>query len=135
MKHTICYTSKAIDGLGTDSVEMIFLSTQQNNYAKGISGVLLFGLGSFLQVLEGDKKQVLDLYENTIAQDPRHKELFEIINRPTDASIFEDYNSTFNIIKTPQEYEQLRKYLQHNRGNSTIEKLERLIQPFINFQL
>lgn len=135
MKHTICYTSKAIEGLDTDSIDLIFLSTQQNNYAKDIHGVLLFGLGSFLQVLEGERTKVLDLYENTIAKDPRHEDIFEIINRPTDLSIFEDYKSSFNIIKTRQEYEQLKTYLQHNRGNSTLEKLERLIQPFINFQL
>ena len=51
------------------------------NLAHGITGLLLHRDDSFLQVIEGSKRQVLALYER-IRQDPRHQRV---------ETLFEDY--------------------------------------------
>lgn len=51
------------------------------NTERGVSGALAFANGRFLQALEGERLQVLDLY-GAIARDPRHRELTVVENRP-----------------------------------------------------
>jgi hypothetical protein len=52
------------------------LSVSQNkNHKLRISGLLVFGNGKFIQLLEGDKKDVLDLFHSAILRDPRHTDV------------------------------------------------------------
>ena len=48
----------------------ILESSRRNNKAKGITGMLLYKYGSFLQVLEGEEEVVKSAFE-IITQDPR----------------------------------------------------------------
>jgi len=54
----------------TDLAAMLKESRARNR-AHGITGVLILSDGVFLQILEGEKPEVLQLYEN-IQRDPRH---------------------------------------------------------------
>ena len=131
MDYTICYTSKATPEVTTAVLEQIFETTKNNNQDSGIHGILLYGMGTFLQVLEGDKELIVTLYEDVISKDPRHMELFEIINRPSTMSVFSSYNSKFNIVKTAAELENIKAYLRQHQINSTAGKIHRLLNPFL----
>ena len=52
-----------------------------HNPGQGITGLLLYGNGTFLQALEGEEDVVTPLYEN-IARDPRHANV-TCLNRKT----------------------------------------------------
>ncbi len=130
MNYTICYTSKAMEGLNEASVELIFLSTQENNVAKNITGILLYSLGNFFQVLEGDEKTVKELYDEYIKVDPRHKDVFEIISKNAPA-VFSEYNSLFKIIQSSEELINLQEYLSRHNISSTSDKFKRLLNTFI----
>jgi hypothetical protein len=73
-------TSHAIDQIGLDQ---ILQGCRRNNPTLGITGVLCYGNNVFLQLLEGGRAEVNQLY-NTISRDPRHQEvqvlLFEEIS-------------------------------------------------------
>ena len=131
MDYTICYSSKAAPEMTDEVLEQIFQTTQKNNRKKGIHGILLYGMDNFFQVLEGDKNVLLPLYEDVISNDPRHIELFEIINKPSSMSVFSSYDSKFNIVKTVEELENIKSYLRQHQVNSTAGKIHRLLNPFL----
>lgn len=131
MTYTLCYVSKATEGLNNTAIEDIFLTTLQNNSKKRIHGILLYGMGNFFQVLEGDKEAIESLYEDEIKEDPRHSEIFEVIRRQTEDPVFSNYSSLFTVIQTTEQLEQIKAYLKKNRINTTSEKLSRLLNPFL----
>lgn len=68
--HQLIYLS---DLVGKDEGELaaILESAVRHNTADGITGMLLYAGGNFLQVLEGEKEAVQATYQR-ICQDPRH---------------------------------------------------------------
>lgn len=54
-----------------DEVENILASSARNNPARGITGILLYNGRNFLQLLEGEEAELVDLMVR-ITHDPRH---------------------------------------------------------------
>lgn len=69
----LLYASRAQD-LGADAIDAILAKSRQSNPACGITGILCYGAGIFLQAIEGGRMAVSDLYGH-IQRDPRHKDL------------------------------------------------------------
>jgi hypothetical protein len=67
--------------LSPSELDEILLKSRVNNASLGITGILLFNLGSFFQVLEGEKVTVETLYEK-ISKDKRHNKTTKIIMEP-----------------------------------------------------
>lgn len=131
--YTICYVSKASQHLTNDGVKEIFKFTEQANNASGTSGILLHSFGNFFQVLEGEKKKLEHLYEDKIMKDTRHSNIYEVFRKDMETPIFSNYLSQFQTITTAIQLDEIRKYLNSNRTNSTSEKLSRLLKPFMIF--
>ncbi len=70
----LMYASRAADPLGHDELVAILKKSKTNNPRLGVTGVLCLSGGVFLQVLEGGRSQVSQLY-NRIATDQRHHEV------------------------------------------------------------
>lgn len=131
--YTICYVSKASEDTTNADIKNIFEVTVKANNEIRISGILLHSFGNFFQVLEGEKKDLLELYENKIKNDTRHNDIYEVFNRDMETPIFSTYLSQFLTITTSVQLDNIRKYLNANRTNSTSDKLSRLLKPFIIF--
>lgn len=134
MKHTICYTSKATNKIDETVLREILNYASHSNTENNITGILLYGLGNFLQVLEGEKEVIETLYYDKISKDKRHAEIYELINKPISSTLFSEYSSSFQVIETAEELVKTRAYLLQHNNNSTAEKVARLIQPFILLQ-
>jgi hypothetical protein len=65
------YASRAADSVDQEALLAILRKSKAENTANGITGVLCFSGGIFLQLLEGGRQQVNPLY-NRIAADKRH---------------------------------------------------------------
>lgn len=70
-EHYLIYSSRCVPELSEIELIQILHESRINNENKGISGILLFKKGHFLQVLEGNKQDIIDLYQN-IKTDKRH---------------------------------------------------------------
>ena len=127
--YTICYVSKAAPELQEQDIEELFNYTSQANNKNGVSGILLHSLGNFFQVLEGNEKHLLQLFEK-IKEDPRHAEMYEVYNKRTHHPVFDNYKSTFDIVKNSDDLKTLIAYLNADKSNSTNHKLKRLLKPF-----
>ena len=67
----LLYASNPAKQLDNGIVDSILETSRKNNPARGITGLLCFGGGLFMQVLEGGRDEVCELY-NTIVRDARH---------------------------------------------------------------
>jgi len=70
----LTYASRANDGVTPEALIAILKTSRSHNLDAGITGVLVFSDGIFLQVLEGGRDAVSGLY-NRIAQDRRHRDV------------------------------------------------------------
>ena len=69
----LLYASRAVD-TSPDAIESILLQSRQHNPVTGITGILCYGGGIFLQAIEGGRQPVSDLFGH-IQKDPRHKDV------------------------------------------------------------
>jgi hypothetical protein len=59
-------------------LEQILDSARRRNLEEGITGVLLYYRGAFVQILEGSKESVENVYEKFIGPDRRHTALNKV---------------------------------------------------------
>ena len=69
----LLYASRAID-TSPEAIENILSHSRQYNPTCGITGILCYGAGIFLQAIEGGRGAVSDLYGH-IQRDARHKDV------------------------------------------------------------
>lgn len=65
------YASRAAQSPMSTLVEAVLKASRENNPAKGITGFLCVSGDIFIQVLEGGRDEVCELF-NAIVRDPRH---------------------------------------------------------------
>ena len=69
----LLYASRAVDPK-PEVIEVILAQSRQFNPATGITGILCYGGGIFLQAIEGGREAVNTLY-NHIVSDKRHSDV------------------------------------------------------------
>lgn len=69
----LLYVSRAVDS-SPPAVEAILAQSRSHNPASGITGILCYGAGTFLQAIEGGRNAINELYGH-ILRDPRHKDV------------------------------------------------------------
>lgn len=69
----LLYASRAVDG-SPDAISGILAQSRQYNPTSGITGILCYGGGVFLQAIEGGRMAVSELYGH-IQKDVRHKDV------------------------------------------------------------
>jgi hypothetical protein len=67
----LLYASRAAAPLTPSIVSSIMEQSRKNNPSQGITGILCFSDDLFIQVLEGGRDEVCELF-NTIVRDDRH---------------------------------------------------------------
>src|SRR5512139_2138456 len=70
----LLYASRAVPAVDHEALIAILKKSKANNLTLGVTGVLCFSEGIFLQVLEGGRGPVNRLY-NRIAGDSRHTDV------------------------------------------------------------
>ena len=70
----LLYASRSADPASAEVTEAILAQSRSHNPASGITGILCYGGGIFLQALEGGRNPVSELYGH-IQKDPRHKDV------------------------------------------------------------
>ena len=69
----LLYASRAVDNT-QPAVQAILDSARRHNADSGVTGLLVYGGGVFMQAIEGGRQAVSDLY-GTISRDARHKDV------------------------------------------------------------
>ncbi len=90
----LAYVSAAMRELSTVELEQILTSARRNNEPLGITGILLYHRGSFLQVLEGPAAAVDEVFSQ-ITSDPRHGNGLLVSRRVISDRSFADWQMGF----------------------------------------
>ena len=70
----LLYASLAVSGFSQDELNTILKQSRVHNPENGVTGVLCYSDGMFMQVLEGGRDVVNGLYKQ-IVTDPRHSDV------------------------------------------------------------
>ena len=82
----VVYVSEKTDVSDT-SLNDIIVSSKKNNPEQGVTGCLLSGSNSFLQLLEGPAESINTLYSK-ISRDNRHKNVITLCDEKIDERLF-----------------------------------------------
>lgn len=129
----LIYTSSAGQDFSETQLSFLLLNARKNNRELGVTGILLYDAGSFLQVLEGEAATVDALY-GRIARDPRHTRVSRLITREISTRAFGEWSMAF--VATSSIAASLPGYsdfLQH-RGDPTraADLASKLVMQFLN---
>jgi hypothetical protein len=90
----LIYVSTLSQGIDEQEISSILEASHRRNEIDGVTGMLLYSQGNFLQVLEGEEPAVLATYAR-ICQDRRHGEIVEIVREPAEVRDFPDWSMGF----------------------------------------
>lgn len=90
----LIYASSATRPMTDDELIYILGISRRNNLRFGLTGMLLYRGGNFLQVLEGMDDVVQERF-NVIINDPRHHQVTLLLKRSVDKRQFEQWEMGF----------------------------------------
>jgi hypothetical protein len=96
---SLLYLSGSTVPFAEKDLRDLLAKSRENNSKLGISGMLLFKGGNFLQVLEGKKETVVALYEK-IARDPRHHQITTLLEETSTKRNFPDWSMGFHDLSS-----------------------------------
>ena len=85
--HRLVYMSTAVGVLRADELDRIYLRAKSTNARAGITGLLLFYEGAFLQALEGPAAGVMSLAER-LRRDRRHSGMITLESQSIEERAF-----------------------------------------------
>ena len=94
MPSHLIYCSRATHPLDTGDLIVLLDVARSNNEARGVTGMLLYAEGTFLQLLEGPEAEVTEIFDR-ILSDPRHELLRVLFHEPVAEPQFTDWAMGF----------------------------------------
>ncbi|WP_114393344.1 BLUF domain-containing protein [Oleisolibacter albus] len=99
----LVYISRSAGPVSDDALLALLVQARSNNARDGITGMLLYKGGYFMQALEGPNALVQALYRR-ICLDPRHRDVTTLIKFQPDGRAFDGWTMGFaNIDRIPPE--------------------------------
>ena len=93
--YQLVYTSIANREFSAADLKKLLLRARMRNKEAGVSGMLVFHDGTFLQALEGDKRAVIEIFTK-IEKDARHRDISVLHRGPgPEQRIFGDWAMGF----------------------------------------
>jgi len=89
--HQLLYVSSSAPNIPASDLDDILFTGRANNLARGLSGILVHIDGGFLQILEGSRDTLMEMY-GRIAGDKRHSNPRVLVDRAIAARAFPDWS-------------------------------------------
>lgn len=91
------YVSRAAGAMPEASLLSLLQECLANNEASGVTGMLLYGNDTFLQILEGEEAD-LDPLVDKIKKDPRHSDVHFLYRKTIDSRQYTDWSMGFKRV-------------------------------------
>ena len=135
----LIYLSSATKLFSDNDLSEILAISRFNNTGRGITGLLLYHDGNILQVLEGEKQAVMDLYFH-IEEDNRHRGIIKMLSGTCEERSFPEWSMGFKTV-SDVEWDEMSGHLTMNPSNilqklkGTNENIETLVKSYMNISL
>jgi len=93
----IVYVSTSTHDLSELELDDLLKGIRAKNKRNDITGLLLYNDGMFIQVIEGEIKRIIDLFD-LVKSDSRHKNIVQILKEPIQKRSFPDWSMGFKRI-------------------------------------
>jgi hypothetical protein len=107
----VVYVSRATQEFSEDELLNMLKNARPRNEEHGISGMLLYSNKNFIQVLEGEKKPIDQLYSN-ITKDERHKDVKLIDYSEITQRSFPKWSMGFKMIDSQTKLDGFSEFMQ-----------------------
>ena len=88
-------SASAVPKLANADLDQILASARWRTLAQDITGMMIYYRGEFVQILEGSKKSVQNVYEKFICPDPRHTAIKKVLENTISHRSFNDWSMGF----------------------------------------
>ncbi|HIG21114.1 BLUF domain-containing protein [Henriciella sp.] len=95
--YRLVYVSTAVEDLKDDDIDSILNVSQSNNDERYLTGFLAHNGRSFMQALEGERVEVLEIY-GRILEDDRHFGVAQIIGEPVEKRAFPEWTMNYHRV-------------------------------------
>ncbi|WP_338378204.1 BLUF domain-containing protein [uncultured Flavobacterium sp.] len=119
--YQLTYKSKSINEMDQVSLDLILSEATTSNSKLAVTGCLIYFKGSFIQILEGSKVNVLSTYDKII-NDNRHHFIDLLWENESEKRFFEKWDMGFfspesdNEILFVNNYKLLSRFADKSRG-------------------
>ncbi len=132
--HSLVYRSVASDSFELPEIYSMLSNAKEYNTEHGITGCLLYHNSHFLQLLEGEKQEVEQLFKK-IRHDPRHHDVVLIENEDSEVRLFNEWSMAFhdygqNGLSAHHKLRQIDKFL--SKSNVFSKKSSATLEFFSN---
>lgn len=121
--YNLLYTSSSTMETDHEVLNQILQTARVNNQQLGVTGMLLYSEGSFVQLLEGEEEKVKEIFDK-ISQDPRHYNIEVVIEANATNRYFPQWQMGFKWLDKSD----LRQI--ENHENSDIKNYFKTSQPY-----
>jgi Sensors of blue-light using FAD len=131
----LVYVSSAVKPFLQSELLDLLAKSRENNARLGITGMLLYKDGNFMQALEGEEGAVQALYAR-IGRDPRHRGLLTLLQGPLEERQFPEWSMGFrdlnaaDVLSTPGYSEFLNTPLMGKEFSSDPTRCQKLLLTF-----
>lgn len=134
MLYQVLYLSNAQHLLSDDELDVLLDQARSRNAQNGLTGMLVYHDGSFIQILEGEKPVVQKVL-NSILNDSRHDNIIVVDEQEISHRSFPDWGMAYKKITQPElDHHPAIKQLftKQNKGPEDAGKLNYLVDAFLN---
>ncbi|HYP06006.1 MAG TPA: BLUF domain-containing protein [Bryobacteraceae bacterium] len=97
---SLTYVSSATREFTESELVNLLSRSRENNERHGLTGMLLYKDGSFIQVLEGPDEAVRQLFD-IISADDRHRGVIRLLERQIEQREFPEWRMAFQNLNDP----------------------------------
>lgn len=97
----LVYASSATVDFGPEDLLALLKKSRAKNHEAGITGILLYKDGNFMQALEGEKGAVQNTFAR-IGADPRHRGIIRLLEGQSQERQFPDWSMAFRDLNSTE---------------------------------
>ena len=117
----IVYVSAASKPMTEKELDEFLVDIRKRNKKLGVTGMLLYNRGNFIQVIEGKEETIKQLFDD-ISRDKRHDTIVKILDGHTQKRSFPDWSMGYHRISNKQS-SRIRGFTNFMNDETSIEQL------------
>ncbi|HLW33226.1 MAG TPA: BLUF domain-containing protein [Aequorivita sp.] len=129
MLHSLCFISNAVDLWPETHLRPFNNLCKLRNRLNGLTGVLIYCEGTFMEVIEGREAKLLSVFSE-INNDDRLDQTTLMMNSPIEQRIFDSFYTASKSVNNLKLLYWLELRLQEQAPSKYTKRLQAIIKPF-----